>query len=73
MLCKNPNYFLESCNVRDMGIVNLLEADWTLLRKLDICTAYFYDLANNMLTDASLEHFAKFVWDNLVSFHLNKN
>lgn len=51
----------------------MLEADWTLLRKLDICIIGVLFLAANLLTDAVLEKFAKHKWDNLVSFHLNKN
>lgn len=56
---------LDNFNARDMGIQKLFDADWTLLRKID--------LTSNQLTDASLILFAKQKWDNLVSLHLGKN
>lgn len=56
-----------------MGIEKLFDADWTLLRKIDLSTNVIYSLASNQLTDASLILFAKQKWDNLVSLHLGKN
>lgn len=67
------NLILGDFNVRDMGIEKLFDADWTLLRKIDLSTIIFYYLASNQLTDASLILFAKHKWDNLVSLHLGKN